>query len=304
MPQRSDDQQLLNRYLLGVASDDEREMIEEQYFEEGAVEELFYAEDELIDDYIRGTLTTPERVLFEKNFLCTIERRQRTNFTKDLLETLVASKGNEVDPAQIAAPSSLKLGRRDQPSLDYDSELFGRLLRWLDPVHEKAAQRYERIRRKLIQMFALRGFVDAEDLADKTIDRVARRAPDIMETYVGDPAAYFYGVARMMLHEYSRRPMLELASPEDTTPEVTSVGSAHESYRCLEKCLRQLSESNRQLILQYYSQEKENKVTNRKDLAHSLGISLSALRIRAQRIRASVQKCVIACLEQERSLSP
>ena len=315
MPQQSDDHQLLNRYLLGVASDEERETVEEEYFQESAVEELLCAEDELIDDYIRGTLTTSDRMLFEKNFLSTSKRRQRMSFTKDLVEALIASEASDLPSTHTAAQKrqALIADRPDSRSehesaVQLDTSLtqlaFDRLLEWLDPVRARAAEKYETIRRRLIQMFALRGFINAEVLADHTIDKVARRVPEIMKTYVGDPAAYFYGAARMILLEQARssKPILSEVSVEHI--QIGSAKELAESHRCLEKCLQQLSESNRQLILQYYSREKENKVTNRKDLAQSLGVSPSTLRIRAHRIRASIQKCVTACLEQERTLSP
>ena len=51
-----------------------------------------------------------------------------------------------------------------------DQEMFDRFLFWLDPNREEAAIKYEAIRRKLIKIFTCRGCIDAEDLADVTID--------------------------------------------------------------------------------------------------------------------------------------
>ena len=50
-----------------------------------------------------------------------------------------------------------------------------------------------------------KGFSDAEDLADETINRVAKRLPEIRESYVGDPVRYFHGVARFIIREMIRR---------------------------------------------------------------------------------------------------
>ncbi len=55
---------------------------------------------------------------------------------------------------------------------------FKRLLESLDSDREIAGQKYERIQRKLVSFFEWRGCAAAEDLADKTIDRVTRRLID------------------------------------------------------------------------------------------------------------------------------
>ena len=84
-------------------------------------------------------------------------------------------------------------------------EAFDNLLKWLDPNRDKAAIRYEDLRRRLIKIFTVRGSTVPEDLADETINRVTKRVADLEKSYVGDPAIYFYGVARMVQSEYARR---------------------------------------------------------------------------------------------------
>jgi hypothetical protein len=54
-----------------------------------------------------------------------------------------------------------------------NSEKFNMLLQWLGPTPESAGEKYEQIRRGLIQIFLWHGATDAEDLADETINRVA-----------------------------------------------------------------------------------------------------------------------------------
>src|SRR5689334_18556794 len=54
-------------------------------------------------------------------------------------------------------------------------EAFDALLDWLDSDREQAGIKYEDIRGRLVMMFAARGCVDAEDLADETINRVTQR---------------------------------------------------------------------------------------------------------------------------------
>ncbi len=50
--------------------------------------------------------------------------------------------------------------------------------------------------------------------------------------------------------------------------------------------------------MKYYHDEKRAKIDYRKQLADALGIPLNALRIRAHRVRISLEKCVKDCLAQ------
>ena len=53
-------------------------------------------------------------------------------------------------------------------------EAFDALLKWLDSDREQAAMKYEEIRKRLIKIFTGRDCVEAEDLADETINRVSK----------------------------------------------------------------------------------------------------------------------------------
>jgi DNA-directed RNA polymerase specialized sigma24 family protein len=67
---------------------------------------------------------------------------------------------------------------------------------------------------------------------------------------------------------------------------------------CLDRCLQVLPEENRDLIIGYYDDERGRKIERRKRLAARFGIPLNALRIRAHRIRVSLEACVRECVEQ------
>ena len=54
-------------------------------------------------------------------------------------------------------------------------EAFERLLDSLDANRERAGEKYENVRRKLIEFFEARGSNSPADRADQTINRVARR---------------------------------------------------------------------------------------------------------------------------------
>jgi len=181
-------------------------------------------------------------------------------------------------------------------------EHFDNLLAWLDADRERAGEKYEDIRHSLIKIFVWRGCNRAEDLADETINRVMRKVIQLAGTYQGDPALYFYGVARKLLLEYQRKEFT-LASPlmiiKAAAPEPEDVSDQEDSkFDCLGLCLQRLSRDNRDLILLYYQKEKQAKVDFRKELAAQIGIATSALRVRVHRIRNFLHECISKCLEQ------
>ena len=81
-------------------------------------------------------------------------------------------------------------------------EEFDRLLLWLDSDRDAAGRKYERIRYKLIKIFSCRGCCEAEDLADKCVDRVTSKIDWLMQNYEGNPALYFYAVAKKIYLEH------------------------------------------------------------------------------------------------------
>jgi len=171
-------------------------------------------------------------------------------------------------------------------------ETFDALLAWLDSDRERAGIKYEQIRYRLIKIFVARGCAEAEDLADEIINRVTSKLNEIGDEFTGDRERYFYGVANKVLMEYHRR-----RQPQPTPSPTVDSDRVEQEYRCLEQCIAQLSDENRELLLQYYQGEGRAKIEQRKRLAEKLGIAPNALRIRAFRIRAALQECVEKCLE-------
>ena len=176
---------------------------------------------------------------------------------------------------------------------------FAALLSWLDPDPEKAGRKYEEIRHSLIVIFERRGAYDAEDLADETINRVNSKVPEIAKDYAGDPALYFYAVAKRFGFEVLRRRQarVEIEDPEKLrAPRIDDEPNNREAeYECLEKCLARLSAADRELILLYYQQD-EPTISYRKELARRYGLAPNALRVKVHRIRATLQDCVNKCL--------
>ena len=174
-------------------------------------------------------------------------------------------------------------------------ESFDSLLAWLDPNRDEAGRKYEDIRRRLVKIFVCRGCFEPEDLADETINRVTQKLAEIKDSFAGERARYFCGVAHKVHLEYRRKriaPRVLPVVPEKDEHEV--------EFNCLEKCMEQtLTPNNRVLVVEYYQEGKSAKIEHRKKLADQLGIGLNALRIRAFRIRASLEKCVQHCVNEE-----
>jgi RNA polymerase sigma factor (sigma-70 family) len=178
-------------------------------------------------------------------------------------------------------------------------EAFDTLLSRFSTDRDKAALEYEITRRKLVRFFQARAVQTADECADETINRVARRISE--GQHVENLGSYFYGVARMIFKEWikerERAPLaldeapqsLNQIAPEQEEPDVLLI--------CFDRCLEALEPETRQLIIEYYQEERRAKIELRQKLAERLHIPLNALRIRAHRIRVHLESCVRTCLE-------
>lgn len=180
-------------------------------------------------------------------------------------------------------------------------EAFDRLLAWLGPDREQAGMKYEDIHHSLVNFFTWRGQSEAEELADETINRVIQKLPGLAETYKGDPALYFYGVAKKVLLEYGRREFEKEPLPHWEA--LKAAEGAHEElgreFDCLERCLRELKGADRELVLNYYREEKRVKIESRRNMAEARGYAANNLRVKIHRIRKTLLACVLACLSKE-----
>jgi DNA-directed RNA polymerase specialized sigma24 family protein len=184
-------------------------------------------------------------------------------------------------------------------------EGFDALLGQLDPNRDRAGLLYETIRRKLVRLFEWRGCGSPEDLADETINRVARRLAEGVELRSSDPYGYFCGVAHLVYKEVLRRSSREnrLLAEGGGWPAPSFDDGAEPSDGRLDglrRCLEQLAPDQRDLVLRYYqgkndpgkSPAGDNNIRNRQTLAGEVGIPMNALRIRVHRIRRKLETCV------------
>ena len=186
-------------------------------------------------------------------------------------------------------------------------EAFEKLLGTLDPDRDRAAQKYESLWRRLVQIFQWRGCLEPEGLADETFDRVSRRLEEGEKIQAAEPSAYFYGVARNVLKEYwttkrnERR--LEGASPmvPSSLSGAQDLGEREidEHLDCLDRCLARLPRESRTLITEYYRWEKRDKIAGHARLGKSLGLSPGALRIKVLRIRRLLERQVNECIKKK-----
>lgn len=178
---------------------------------------------------------------------------------------------------------------------------FDTLLDWLDSDRERAGEKYEDIRQSLIKIFVWRGCNRAEDLADETINRVMLKASEPTWEYHGNPALYFYGVAKKVLLEHQRKeftPVSPLIIVNVAAPEPKDLYNQEDAkLDCLDLCLQELRQEDRDLILLYYQKEKQAKIDFRKELAEQVGIETNTLRVRVYRIRNILHDCISKCLE-------
>lgn len=78
MNPQNDEEVLRKHYMLGRLTDELRDQVEERLInDDDFVEKLSTAEDDLIDDYVFGTLSESERNSFEENFFINDERRRK-----------------------------------------------------------------------------------------------------------------------------------------------------------------------------------------------------------------------------------
>ena len=179
-------------------------------------------------------------------------------------------------------------------------EALARFLACLDTDSDRAGEKYENLRLTLMKFFDWRGARFPEELADETINRVIRKI-DEGET-IRDLPTYCHGVARMVLLEKLKSPESRRADFEALPPAALAAPEQEEEdvrQDCFERCLKELPAESRQLILQYYSDEKREKISRRLAMAERLGIPLNALRSRVQRIRNRLEECVNGCMNKK-----
>ncbi len=177
---------------------------------------------------------------------------------------------------------------------DSSRDTFEKFLLWLSPARELAVKKYGEIMQKTGKYFVRKGCPDSEELACETRDRVIRIVNAGNE--YPNPEALFWSVAHKVWKEYARKPQPGPLPEDDllaVPPQETELRE-RQAY-CLQQCLDQLPQSERDLITRYY-QSRGHKNEARKLLMAEHGQG-NTLRVKALRIRIKLRACMEACLD-------
>jgi len=186
------------------------------------------------------------------------------------------------------------------------SQAFIKLLERLGEDEEQAAQKYEELRLTLIRTFEWRGAPFPEEHADETLNRLARKLDEGVE--IRNIKDYVYTVARLVWLEAlkrvdNRRAPLDKIQHEPVALDTSrEVAEKEDRLDCLDNCLDALPYASRDLIMEYYVDEKRDRIDRRRDLAERLGLRRDALANRAQRLRDKLEQCVTRCLQEKSTI--
>src|SRR5262245_3215961 len=91
-------EKLIRSFLLGILPEEEWQKVEEQLMvDDDFIDSFSLIEEELIDDYLLGTLTKSESERFENYYLSTPDRKQKMEFTRQLMRF---ASSRQVDVAE------------------------------------------------------------------------------------------------------------------------------------------------------------------------------------------------------------
>ena len=200
------------------------------------------------------------------------------------------------------------MSERFQPALPQKKDwtltpgALNRLLTWLDEGGNSEGLKYLEMRRRLVSYFDRKNCAAPDELADETLNRVARRLEEEGSIDSDSPARYCYIVARFVFMEHLRETHRgDVALNEirrqhsDYAAGADGENDKEKFLECLEQCTARLEPTNRKIITGYYVGKERVKIENRRALAERLGITMNALSIRACRIREKLEACVREC---------
>ncbi len=178
-------------------------------------------------------------------------------------------------------------------------ENFDKLLLCLNPDRERAGEEYELLRLKLLEYFRARACSYAEEQADETLNRLAKKIAEGED--VRDVLRFCYGLARWVWMESLKKPEARRVSLDDlTVPPFVPPDSLlrKEQEACFQHCLQELAAGEREMILEYWDHGNRPHREARKEMAARLQFTLLALRIRICRIRDKLKICYSDCREK------
>lgn len=183
-----------------------------------------------------------------------------------------------------------------------DLEEFRALLARLDPNETEATKKYQHLRENLVRhCFKAHEFLRADELADKTLDVLARKLSS--EDIVKLDSYAFKILDNLLLANYRRRgPTILLSenAPAKDNPERTVIEKidGEQKVECFLQCVRGLSTRERWLLFAYNPHEECDIEERRRRIAIKLGIGAGTLRVRMSRLRTRMFRCFNDCVSR------
>jgi DNA-directed RNA polymerase specialized sigma24 family protein len=174
---------------------------------------------------------------------------------------------------------------------DLGSEGFERLLLALGTDREAAGHRYLELHGQLSDYFSWQGSEFPDELADETLNRLARKLDE--GEAIQSPDRFAFGIARLVIREDRRSHATRQNALRKVREMNAGSGREPSGIGDLWECLAALERESRTLITSYYTED------DREALARRYGLSLNALRNRAMRIREKL----FLCFTRRRDLS-
>jgi DNA-directed RNA polymerase specialized sigma24 family protein len=208
-----------------------------------------------------------------------------------------------------AVLQTLVQGTRLKKDWTLDREAFSRLLDWLDEGANSEGKTYLEMRRRLVAYFDRKSCSGPNELADETLNRVARKLEEVGAIETETPAKYCYVIARFVFLESLRARVKDQQFRDESRvmsrdeKQGTNEEKQERMLECLAQCTDELDPEDRGLILRYYHGRQGTKIENRRALASELGVTMNALAIRACRLRDKLELCVRECVRRHETNS-
>jgi hypothetical protein len=185
---------------------------------------------------------------------------------------------------------------KEAVAISQESRGLETLLRCLDADPDCAAKKYVEIRSVLVNFFQSKDCHAAEDLTDRTLDRVAKI---LQRRKIDEVLPFIVGVGKNVLRESWKRPtMARLKSGvcELCCPSHELTLDSRRQYASLIQCIERLEPRDRELFRAYFMPfdddiSGKHMAEYRRDLAQRFGLTLGALRVKAHRLRSKVKRC-------------
>jgi len=187
---------------------------------------------------------------------------------------------------------------RPKKALISSQQSFRRLLSFLDSDDTQAANRYERLRQRLIRYFERRECWQADLVADRTFSRVEelldRKTP---EGALEGRDGFIVEVGKRVLSEWWHEVKRQEPPP---APPIDSYYAERDSVnsQIYDLCKTRLPDSDQRLLKRYFQHLSNGEMKlkdTRKELAAREGITIGALRVRVHTIKAELEACCICC---------